>query len=128
MGELPTCHSRRTLPSEPGALFCVHPRHRFPGNLVSPEVCRVCTLWKQPPPQNYKDLVSPREPKPEPSRSPAGTCRYLGTQVGLRLCRSCCGTVRVKVFACEHPDHRETTLKECQVCADQAPGGVAAKC
>ena len=47
-------------------------------------------------------------------------CRYLGDQTGLRECPTCRGHVRVKVFACRHPNHVETTLAECEQCRDFA--------
>jgi hypothetical protein len=42
----------------------------------------------------------------------------LGEETGLRDCPSCLGNVRLKVFACSHPAHGETTLQDCGACAD----------
>ena len=57
--------------------------------------------------------------KAPPASSQRGTCTHLGDPTGaLRDCQSCRGTVKAKVFACRHPAHRETTLRECQACPD----------
>ena len=48
-------------------------------------------------------------------------CRYLGEQTGLRQCSTCRGGVKEKVFACQHPENGETTLRECRVCPDAWP-------
>ena len=46
-------------------------------------------------------------------------CVHLGAQIGTRACATCnSGNVRLKVFACGHPLHRETTLPECATCRD----------
>ena len=45
-------------------------------------------------------------------------CRYLGQQTGERSCPTCSGNVRLKVFACSHAAHVETTLPECGACGD----------
>ena len=55
------------------------------------------------------------------SRSRAA-CRHLGAETGQRECASCGGRVRIKVFACRHPRHGETTLSECLRCADYDAG------
>lgn len=47
-----------------------------------------------------------------------GRCRHLGGQIGLRECPGCQGNVRIKVFACSHPSHGETTAAECEQCDD----------
>lgn len=58
-----------------------------------------------------------------------GPCFYLGEQVGERECRQCRGSVRQKVFACQHERHGETIIEECRQCPDYdrslAAGGVA---
>jgi hypothetical protein len=76
---------------------------------VSVEVCLICTLRNEPPPESFR---------PFPPPPPRGTCRYLGDQTGLRDCPTCLGNVRLKVFACKHPAHEETTIQECLVCPD----------
>jgi hypothetical protein len=45
----------------------------------------------------------------------------LGDEIGLRDCETCRGHVRVKVFECNHPLHRETTASQCKCCEDFAP-------
>ena len=54
----------------------------------------------------------------ESSVKNAGPCFHLGGQTGLRDCPTCDGSVRVKVFTCQHPLHQETTLRECETCPD----------
>ena len=80
-----------------------------PDQRVSPEICMICTLRNEPPPETFR---------PFPPPSPRGPCRHLGAEVGLRDCPTCGGNVRIKVFACDHPAHGETTLAECGACAD----------
>jgi hypothetical protein len=46
----------------------------------------------------------------------------LGEQIGTRDCPSCRGKVRLKVFACSHPAHGETTLPDCDLCEDFQEG------
>lgn len=45
-------------------------------------------------------------------------CKYLGEQVGTELCSTCGGSVKLKVFDCNHPEHETTKLGECQSCRD----------
>jgi hypothetical protein len=61
---------------------------------------------------------------PSPSRTtPPYTvdCRYLGPHIGGRECKGCRGKVRLKLFACLHPDHTDTTLRDCRHCGDYQP-------
>ena len=110
--KLPDCHSRRELGPGAKTFYCVHPLMSTPGNLVRAEICRLCSYWRGPPP------TGPR-PFPPPLTPPlGGPCIHLGQQTGLRECSTCRGNVRLKVFACTHPLHRETTLEECGVCPD----------
>lgn len=109
---LPECHSRRDLPGESRVFFCAHPRHHSKDNLVTAGSCMICTLWQLPAPETFRKFP------PEPPPKPRGPCRHLGEQVGLRECPSCRGTVKLKVFACGHPNHQETTLQECTQCQD----------
>jgi len=76
---------------------------------VNVEVCEICTLRLGPPPETFR---------PFPPPPPRGQCRYLGGEIGLRDCPSCLGNVRLKIFACHHPAHVETTIQECLVCPD----------
>lgn len=54
-------------------------------------------------------------------------CRFLGEPLKdaaglpvLRECRSCRGTVKLKVLACSHPAHDGTTTeKACRACPDR---------
>jgi len=48
-------------------------------------------------------------------------CVHLGKLAGLRPCETCCKTVHIKVYACRHPNHDETTLAECRLCEDYEP-------
>ena len=131
--ELVPCPSRRELNDPepgPGVYFCAHPNHHSENSLVTKEVCWVCPLWRQPPPAVFRkfppDPVPPGQ-APVPRRA-ARLCRepcvFLGDQIGRRDCPSCGGRVRVKVFACAHPQHDETTLHECARCPDYELGAV----
>jgi len=86
-------------------------------NRVTASICRCCSYWKLPPPENPRPFV------PGKPRSALGPCRFLGDQTGERECPTCRGSVRLKVFSCMHPLHEETTLGECEVCADFEPCG-----
>ena len=112
---LPPCHSRHPVPGADAVFFCAHPRVHAADQLVTAGVCRLCPYWQQP---------APAAPRPVPAahfRRAGRSCSHLGDQVGERPCTGCRGAVRVKLFACRHPRHRETTLAECATCADFAP-------
>jgi hypothetical protein len=109
---LPPCHSRRTLDPDRGVFFCAHPLMHAPNNLVTPEICSICSLWREPPPATFRPVVLAK---------PRGRCRHLGESTGVRPCSSCRGVVNVKVFACDHPNHGQTTLRECETCPDHEP-------
>ena len=109
---LSPCHSRREVDPEGKVYFCAHPRVVAKANLVTAEVCRICERWRQPPPPTFRAVPE------NPLARPSGPCAHLGEGIGLRDCLGCRGTVRVKVFACRHPSHGETTLPECATCPD----------
>lgn len=61
-------------------------------------------------------------PKARVQRPP---CVHLGEPVlgpdgepVMRDCPTCTGTVRLKVFGCDHPAHGETTMRQCRECPD----------
>jgi hypothetical protein len=114
---LPPCHSRRLIVFGGSAFFCAHPSVHAPNHLVTPEVCAACSHWREPPPPVFRpvELLKPR-----------GRCLHLGGQTGLRECPSCLRKVLLKVFACAHPRHEETTLAECAKCPDHAPAPAGA--
>lgn len=112
---LPPCHSRRALPEESDVYFCAHPQHHSEDNLVTLQNCRICPWWQQPPPAEFRPFYL--LPSGKPRRGP---CKFLGEQISLRQCGTCPGSVKVKVFACHHPAHVETTLNECTACLDYA--------
>jgi hypothetical protein len=92
------------------------------GNIVSAPICRMCTWWQHP----------PENPRPFPAISGKrreGPCMFLGDVIDERLCESCRGAVRIKVYECLHPQHDETTIRDCERCFDYEPrlqaGGVA---
>jgi hypothetical protein len=114
---LPACHSRRRIAQTNQVFFCAHPLVRVPNSLVTPETCQACDYWRQPPPSSFRPVVLGR------SRGP---CLHLGEQTGLRECVTCQGKVSLKVFACAHPAHRETTLGECHSCPDHEPPDASA--
>jgi hypothetical protein len=109
---LPPCLARRYLENEPEVYFCAHPMHHSDGDRVTAEICALCPLWKEAPPAVFREFP------PSPLPPPRGRCIYLGPHKGMRDCPSCRGSVRVKVFACSHPRHQETTLAECKECPD----------
>jgi hypothetical protein len=47
-----------------------------------------------------------------------GPCQHLGEQAGQRLCKTCRGQVRLKVFICNHAAHASTVIRECMACPD----------
>jgi hypothetical protein len=106
---LPFCHSRRELPTVPEAMFCVHPLMHIDGLRVREEICKMCQYWREP---------APAEFRPFPPPPPRGRCRHLGDLTGYRTCETCLGHVQIKVFACSHPAHGETTWEECRRCPD----------
>jgi hypothetical protein len=110
---LPPCHSRREL--EPGLppFYCAHPDVCTPNQHVTAELCRICSHWREPTPEVFRPFPPVALPPPD-----AGPCFHLGGQTHLRDCPTCRGNVRVKVFACEHPLHVETTLAECARCGE----------
>lgn len=69
---------------------------------------------------NLSQLCS--EPQ-RPRRLPAyqRRCQYLGEKIGERECKSCTGSVRLKVFACHHQRHEAATIRDCQTCPDYEP-------
>jgi hypothetical protein len=121
---LPSCHSRRSLESREDVFFCAHPNHHSEDSLVTKEICWICPLWQQPPPPVFRKFPPDPVPPGRPSIAQRAArlrhepCVFLGEQVGLRDCPSCGGFVRVKVFACSHPRHQETTLTACARCPD----------
>jgi hypothetical protein len=110
---LAPCHARREFDEREGRFFCAHPKVGVADALVLPEFCRVCSLGEQPPPPQFR-------PRPEPQLRKRKTipCQHLGDQIGLRECSSCRGQIQVKVFACQHPAHEETTRNACLRCPD----------
>jgi hypothetical protein len=112
MTELPACHSRRVLELEPGVYFCAHPRMHAPDSLVDAGICLACRYWRESAPAVFREF-----PPAGPLRR-RGNCRHLGELIELRECRGCRGNVRVKVFACRHPAHTETTMQYCRTCRD----------
>ena len=106
---LPPCHSRRELAAESSVFYCAYPRMHVADQRVTAEICTICSYWREPPPETFR---------PFPPPPPRGKCRHLGEQTHWRDCPSCGGNVRVKVFACAHPAHGETTVEECLACPD----------
>ena len=90
-----------------------------PRSLVTPELCRVCRLSREPAAEAFRPFAAAGQ---------SGPCFYLGKELGLRECKRCRGSVRQKTFACGHPLHGEAVLRECRSCPDYEPllaaGGV----
>src|SRR5687767_11460447 len=97
---LPYCHSRRDVDPTQDVYFCAHPRMHVQNQLVTSSICKLCSFWRQPPPDQFRDM--PRGPlkRDQP-------CVHLGELRELRSCPTCRGSVRIKVFACSHPCHEE---------------------
>jgi tetratricopeptide (TPR) repeat protein len=110
---LAPCHSRREFDPQEEKFFCAHPKVGVADALVSAEFCRVCSLWRQPPPTKFRT-----RPPVQTRLRRTVPCRHLGEQTGLRDCPTCRGQVQIKVFACSHPAHRETTRDQCLQCRD----------
>jgi hypothetical protein len=113
----PPCHSRRELEPNGPLAYCAHPRMHIQGQRVHVEVCMICTLRHEPPPETFRPFPPPLS-FPAAEALPRGPCRHLGEETGLRDCPTCLGNVRIKVFVCHHPAHVETTIQECLVCPD----------
>jgi hypothetical protein len=112
---LAPCHSRHEIEELPEMYFCAHPRVFAAGSIISAEFCRICNYWRQPAPDN------PRPFDAKAALRLTAACRHLGEQTGWRDCPTCRGNVRLKIFACAHPEHVETTRQECRICPDFAP-------
>lgn len=108
---LPDCHSRREHDPEKQLFFCAHPRMHTRDSLVYPAICRLCPYWNQPAPTEFR-------PRPLNFMVRDGLCAQLGPLIELRDCPSCRGQVQVKVYACLHPAHEETTIDDCTRCRD----------
>jgi len=110
--KLPECDSRRPVEDAEDEFLCLHPQVVSRGNRVTDGICKSCVYCQSPPPG---ELVEPEE---DSTLRRIGPCRHLGEQTGGRRCGSCGGSVRIKIFACRHPDHTETTLRDCLLCED----------
>lgn len=115
MSRFPECHSQRTIGDDSPHCFCAHPNVHARGQLVSPEMCRLCEFRTKPPPETFR---------PFPPRRRGGNnepCFYRGDHAGLTECQTCRGAVKLKTFACRHPLHTQVTLRECESCVDFEP-------
>jgi len=90
--------------------------HHIPALQAEDEVARL-NEWAK------KNLMSlcPKPKRPRRIPAYARPCLYLGGQLGERDCKSCKGSVRLKVFACSHQRHDDTTIRDCKTCADYEP-------
>jgi len=117
-GALPDCYARRAISGETRRFHCLHPKVHIRDQIVTPAICGICTRWQEPRPESLRpdsDLV----------RIDRGLhCRFIGSEIGLRPCPTCRGTVNLKLFSCSHPSHMETTLHECRLCADYIESNV----
>src|SRR5258708_7776188 len=94
--DLPDCHSRHILESSSMTFFCSHPRVHTPGGRVTPRICLICQLWREPAPELARAVATSHLARRE-------ACEHLGGESGLRECTTCQGHVRVKTFVCAHP-------------------------
>jgi tetratricopeptide (TPR) repeat protein len=113
----PFCHSRRVINTLEGEIrLCLHPRLAIQDDIVPfPGICITCRLRHLPAPDRLREFHAPRR------RKQVGNCRYLGEQIGLRICDGCSGNVRVKEFMCHHSAHDVTTQSDCLSCVDYEP-------
>lgn len=113
--ELLHCDRRECLPS--GLVHCLDARvlqnaEGFPGSL-----CLTCYYRLHPPPEGAP-------PEPPASKARGLSCAHLGAPTGeTRLCGTCQGDVRLKVFACaKHlacvPTRKVEGLACCLDCPD----------
>ena len=63
------------LDGDSSVFFCAHPRMHAPRSLVTPELCRLCRLWREPAPEAFRPFAADRH---------SGPCFYLGKELGLR--------------------------------------------
>jgi hypothetical protein len=110
---LPPCHSRRPLNDETDRFRCAHPRVHVDGNIVSSDFCRLCTLWSEPEPAQFRHLEQSDE-----STASEPRCAFLGNAVGWHTCPTCRGNVKLRMYDCRHPWHDTTTLRECRACTE----------
>ena len=106
------CAARADWIRNHGRFFCRHPRVHVRDQIVSANVCRQCVS---------RTTVNIASQRPYPTLNlvnRSGPCFHLGGQTGERKCETCQGEVRQKVFACLHPEHSETTVKDCDRCGD----------
>jgi len=113
--QLPSCPARRDFDPATQRYYCAHPRIGTPSGRVSPEFCRPCLLSAEPMPTELREISPPLR------ITAARQCRYLGAVIRERECEGCRGRVVVKVFACRHSDHQETTWRDCLTCPDGWP-------
>lgn len=109
--ELP-CAMRADWIRNHGRFFCRHPHVFVRDQIVSPSICRLCS---------HRSSISLPEARPFPTLNlvnRSGPCFHLGNQTGERKCSTCRGDVRQKVYQCDHPEHGETTIKDCDLCSD----------
>jgi hypothetical protein len=110
--DLPPCSQRYTWDASRHVYFCAHPQVHAPGSLVQAPQCRSCDYSRQP------LQISSRPFAGTPAADRAPPCYWLGKQVGETECASCQGRVRLKLFACGHPQHELATLRDCAACGD----------
>lgn len=115
VSNLPACHSRRDWDETSGTFFCAHPNVHTRDNLVRAAICQSCTKWQEPAPEEVL------EPGGTPTSDRCAACLHLGRTIRLDDCASCKGSVKIKVFACGHPEHAETTYRGCLPCRDYEP-------
>ena len=112
---IPACCLRQELEGVSDRFFCAHPLVKVPAGIVRPRTCRVCIF------ANARPAGALRNYDPQVAGRLSGSCRHLGGLIGLRDCSTCAGHVQVKVFACTHPRHGETTASVCLNCQDFTP-------
>lgn len=102
------CNARRSLQGNNENYRCLHPHVHAPNHVVSQIICSLCSTKSVP--------MESLRPAGAPIRN--RQCVHLGDQIGTQPCGDCAGAVKIKIFKCEHPEHSETTLAECEKCPD----------
>lgn len=109
---LAPCHSRRDFDASRGLFFCAHPKVHSKNQLVHAGICAICRHWQEPPPKTFRQIPTLVGVERK------GPCLYLGDKIREEPCATCRGDIRIKVYQCNHPDHAETTIRDCTSCFD----------
>jgi hypothetical protein len=71
MRGLPPCQSRLAVPLESNRFHCTHPLMQTSNGMVTPEICKICDLWKAPLPVLPQEHVNADDLPSGGSQAPA---------------------------------------------------------